>query len=114
MDRGWEFVYHAVRLSRGARLGNEDAALTRARDVWAGRPEAESVELVYMDGPFTVPVPEGGARPAPERGDRDPALAPGMGREGRVCGGPRQMIGMLDYPTARVAWNIRPLPACSR
>ena len=114
LDRGWEFVYHAVRLSRGARLGNEDAALTRARDVWAGRPEAESVELVYMDGPFTVPVPEGGARPAPERAVATPLSRLGWVVRARVCGGPRQMIGMLDYPTARVAWNIRPLPACSR
>jgi hypothetical protein len=92
LDRGWEFVYHAVRLSRGARLGSEDAALTRAREIWASRPGAESVDLVYMDGPFRVPVP-----------------ADGWVVRGRVCGGPSQPIGVLDYPTGRVAWTIRPV-----
>jgi hypothetical protein len=110
LDRGWEFVYHAVRLSRGARLGGEDAALTRARDVWASRPEARSVDLVYMDGPFRVPAPEGGVEPAPERAVATPLSRLGWVVRGRVCaGGPLQPIGVLDYPTGRVAWNIRPV-----
>ena len=109
LDRGWEFVYHAVRLSRGARLGSEDAALTRARDVWASRPGADSVDLVYMDGPFRVPVPEGGVAPAPERATATPLSPLGWVVRGRVCGGPPQAIGVLDYPTGRVAWNIRPV-----
>ncbi|HMO01284.1 MAG TPA: hypothetical protein PKD59_17875 [Miltoncostaeaceae bacterium] len=109
LDRGWEFVYHAVRLSRGARLGTEDAALTRARDVWASRPGAQSVELVYMDGSFRVPVPPGGVAPAAGRAVATPLSPLGWVVRGRVCGGPSQPIGVLDYPTGRVAWNIRPV-----
>ena len=109
LDRGWEFVYHAVRLSRGARLGSEDAALTRAREIWASRPGAESVDLVYMDGPFRVPVPDDGTPPAPERATATPLSRLGWVVRGRVCGGPQQPIGVLDYPTGRVAWNIRPV-----
>jgi hypothetical protein len=115
LDRGWEFVYHAVRLSRGARLGTEDAALTRAREVWAGPPAvAGSVELVYMDGPFTVAVPDRGTAPAPERATAVPLSRFGWVVRGRVRGGPEQVIGVLDYPTGRVAWNIRPLPEASQ
>ncbi len=109
LDRGWEFVYHAVRLSRGARLGTEEAALTRARDVWASRPGAQSVELGYMDGGFRVPVPAGGVAPAAERAVATPLSPLGWVVRGRVCGGPSQPIGVLDYPTGRVAWNIRPV-----
>lgn len=112
VDRGWEFVYHAIRLSRGARLGTSDLALDRARDVWAGSPLAESVELVYQDGAFTVPVPEGGTSPAPERRVAEPLSRLGWVVRGRVRrDGPLQMIGLLDYHSGRVAWNIRPLPA---
>lgn len=110
VDRGWKFVYHAIRLSRGARLGTSDVALDRARDVWAGSPLADSVELVYQDGAFAVPVPPGGTSPAP--GDRVAAPLSRLGWvvRGRVRNGPQQMIGLLDYDSGRVAWNIRPLP----
>jgi hypothetical protein len=115
LDRGWEFVYHAVRLSRGARLGTEDAALTRAREIWAGPPAvADSVELVYMDGPFAVPVPDGGTSPAPERATAVPLSRLGWVVRGPVRGGPDQVVGVLDYPTGRVAWTIRPLPEATR
>ena len=110
VDRGWEFLYHAVRLSRGARLGSADLALARARDVWAGSPLAQSVELVYMDGPFAVPVPEKGALPAAERRVATPLSRLGWAVRGSVREGPLQMIGLLDHHTGRVAWNIRPLP----
>jgi hypothetical protein len=110
LDRGWEFVYHAVRSSRGARLGSDDFALVRARSVWAGPPAvAEDVELVYMDGAFVVPVPPGGTPPPPERRVAEPLSRLGWVVSGRVRGGPRQMIGLLDYSSGRVAWNIRPL-----
>lgn len=112
IDRGWEFVYHAVTLSRGADLGTEDLALERARLVWAGPPaRAESVELVYLDPDgFEVTVPPGGVAPAPAR-----SHVPGGDRlawrvEGAVRGGPEQMIGLLDYRTGDVRWDIRPLP----
>lgn len=110
LDRGWEFVYHAVRLSRGARLGSEDFANFRARNAWAGPPAvAEDVELVYMDGPFDVPVPPGGTSPPDERRRAEPLSRLGWVVYGSVRGGPRQMIGLLDYASGRVAWNIRPL-----
>lgn len=110
VDRGWKFLYHAVLLSRDARLGSSEAALDRARDVWAGSPVAEDVDLVYADGPFTVPVPAGGTRPAAGRRRAEPLSRLGWAVRGRVRNGPPQMIGLLDYPTGRVAWNIRPLP----
>lgn len=110
LDRGWEFVYHAVRLSRGAKLGSEDFALVRARSAWAGPPAvAESVELVYMDGPFDVPVPADGVAPPPDRGRAEPLSRLGWVVTGRVRGGPPQVIGVLDYASGRIAWNIRPL-----
>jgi hypothetical protein len=116
LDRGWEFVYHAVRLSRDARLGTEGAALETARKVWAGPPAvAQSVRLVYMDGPFEVPVPEGGIAPAPRKRIATPASRLGWVVEGPVFVGRtrregRQMIGLLDYASGRVAWDITPLP----
>lgn len=111
VDRGWGFVYHAVRLARGARLGTEELALDRAREVWAGRPLADDVELVYADGPFAVPVPPGGLAPAAERATAVPLSRLGWVVRGRVGDRPRQMIGLLDMRSGRVAWNIRPLPA---
>lgn len=113
VDRGWEFAYHAVRLSRGARLGTSELALDRARDVWAGSPRAIGVELVYQDGPFLVPVPERGTSPAPDDRVAVPLSHLGWVVRGRVRGGPEQMIGLLDYRSGRVAWNIRPLPAAA-
>ncbi len=113
LDRGWEFVYQAVRLSRGARLGDDDRALAAARQVWAGPPAlAQSVELVYMDGPFEVPVPAGGVEPSPRSRVAAPASRLGWAVEGttfdgRTPRGVRQMIGLLDYSSGRVAWDIR-------
>ncbi len=106
IDRGWEFVYHAVRLSRGAELGTSGAAMDRARLIWASRPRAETVDLRYLDGPFTVPVPEGGAVPGnPTARPRD-RLAWVV--EGQMGDGPRQMIGLLDYKTGDLIWKLRP------
>ncbi len=114
LDRGWEFVYQAVRLSRGARLGDDEQALqTARRDVWSGPPAlAQSVRLVYMDGPFEVPVPPGGLRPPPGRRVAVPDsrlgwVVEGTTFDGRSPRGVRQMIGLLDYRTGRVAWDIR-------
>ena len=113
LDRGWEFVYQAVRLSRDARLGDDDLALKAARQVWAGPPAlARSVDLVYMDGPFEVPVPAGGLEPPPGLGVASPPSRLGWAVEGttfdgRTPRGVRQMIGLLDYRSGRVAWDIR-------
>ena len=105
IDRGWEFVYHAVRLSRGAELGTSGAAMERARKIWASRPRAESVDLRYLNGPFAVPVPRGGAVP------RNPTARPrerlAWVVEGRIGEGPRQMIGLLDYNSGALMWKLR-------
>lgn len=114
LDRGWEFVYQAVRLSRSARLGTDEQALQTARgEVWTGPPAlAQSVELVYMDGPFPVPVPAGGLEPPP--GDRVAVprsrlgwVVEGTTFDGRRPRPVRQMIGLLDYRSGRVTWDIR-------
>lgn len=116
IDRGWEFVVHAVTLSRGAELGASDAALERAQTVWAGPPaRAESVDLVYLDpSTFVAPVPPGGRATAPGRRVVDADTRLGWVVRGRIGDGPRQMIGLLDYATGDVRWDVRPLPAAAR
>ncbi len=111
--RGWEFVADAVRASRGARLGSRDGALAVARDqIWTGPPaRAVDVDLVWTRGPFAVVVPDGGTAPDPARAEVRPASPFSWIVVGRVRKGPRQMIGVLDYRTGQVVWNIRPLPA---
>jgi hypothetical protein len=111
LDQGWEFLYHAVRLARGARLGTADGALEAARGAWGGPPAiATSVRLTYMDGPFEVPVPGGGTPPAPANRIAAPASPLGWVVSGSVRTGPQQVIGVLDYRSGRIVWDIRPLP----
>ena len=109
---GWKFVADAVTASRGARLGSRDGALAVARDqIWTGPPaRAVDVELVWTREPFAVPVPDGGTAPPPSRAVARPASAFSWVVVGRVRGGPRQMIGLLDYRSGQVVWNIRPVP----
>jgi hypothetical protein len=103
-DKGWHFLYDAVRLSRGAKLGSGDRALGTARRIWR---HTDSVELVYLDGPVTIPVPPGGLA-APERlrtlRTRSPLV---WFVHGRVRGHARQVIGLLDYHSGRTAWDLR-------
>jgi len=65
-----------------------------------------------MDGPFEVPVPAGGLEPSPQSRVATPPLRLGWVVEGttfagRTPRGVRQMIGLLDYRSGRVAWDIR-------
>lgn len=109
IDQGWHFIIDAVRESRGARLGDDSLALQHAQRLWA-RPSgrAEGVELTWLAGPFTVPVPAGGARPQLERRRAEPRSPFGWVVWGHVRGGERQMIGLLDYASGEVVWDIRP------
>ncbi|MGI9539930.1 MAG: hypothetical protein ACR2N6_07265 [Miltoncostaeaceae bacterium] len=114
-DQGWAFAAHSAWESRSPDLGSNRAARTRARRIWAGPPAvAERVELAYLDDGFAVPVPAGGAAPAPRRREAVPRSRLGWRVYGSVRGGPTQMIGLLDYPTGAVAWDIRPLPEKTR
>lgn len=111
-DKGWAFLADAVQLSRGARLGTAKDALDLARtEVWTGPPVVPvSVSLVYGGAPFRVEVPQGGTAPAASRATARPQSELSWLVTGRVKGGPVQPIGLIDYASKRVVWNIRPLP----
>jgi hypothetical protein len=122
-DKGWQFLYHVMRLSRHAQLGSGSSAMDQADELWPGPPaRAVSVRLVYLDGPLTVAVPPGGTRPAAGRRVARPRSELAWlvtGRVRRLVGGtlrigPRQTIGLLDYRSGRVVWDIRPLPEAGR
>jgi hypothetical protein len=100
-DRGWEFLVNAIRASRGAQLGSSSTALARAQQIWNSGPAARRVTLTYMDGPFPVSVPGGPARV-------EPSTRFGWTVYGTLRGEttPR-MIGLLDYETGRLDWDIR-------
>lgn len=111
-DEGWRFLADAARLSRGAKLGTAKSALALARDeVWTGPPVVPtSVRLIYGGEPFRVAVPPGGTAPAPQKAVARPRSRLSWLVEGRIRNGPVQPIGLIDYQSRRVVWNIRPLP----
>ena len=110
-DRGWQFLYDAVRLSRGPRYGTEaDVVAATRRDVWSGHTaKAERARLVYGSEPFRVQVPPGGTLPPAARAVARPRSALSWLVEGSVNGGPVQPIGLVDYHSGRIAWDILPL-----
>jgi hypothetical protein len=112
-DKGWTFLADSVRLSRGARLGTAQDALDLAKnEVWTGPPVVPTrVSLIYGNNPFRVSVPPGGTEPAATRAIARPQSELSWLVLGRVRGkGPEQPIGLIDYASKRVVWNIRPLP----
>lgn len=112
---GWAFLWEAVTASRNPRLGTADAAMQQATQVWAGAPaEASDVSLKAIPDEWTVPVPPGGVEPAPAKAEARPADELNWVVSGRVTGGPEQVIGLLDYRTGRVEWDIRPLAGARR
>lgn len=114
--RGWGFLWESVTASRNPRLGTAEAAMQEAGQVWAGQPAvADDVSLKAIPSPWAIPVPQGGVAPAAGRGVVRPADELQWVVEGSVEGGPDQVIGLLDYRTGRVTWDIRPLaPAGAR
>ena len=85
--RGWIADGSSSIRPYGCRAGRGWATMSwrcgRPAQVWAGPPAlAQSVDLVYMDGPFEVPVPPGGLEPPAGGRVAVPALAPGVGRGG--------------------------------
>ncbi len=108
--KGWGFLWESVTASRNPRLGTADAALQEATQVWAGQPAvASDVSLKAIPSPWDIPVPAGGVAPAAGRAVVTPADELQWVVTGSVEGGPDQVIGLLDYRTGQVAWDIRPL-----
>lgn len=107
---GWAFLWEAVTASRNPRLGTSDAAMQQASQVWAGPPAvAGDVSLKAIPDEWTVPVPPGGATPVAARALVRPEDELNWVVMGRVKGGPEQVIGLLDYRSGRVEWDIRPV-----
>lgn len=107
-DLGWKFLFDAITESRQTQLGTADAALQRAQELWGGAPAyARSVTLTWTGGTFRVPVPRGGTVPGPVNRTASPDSALEWIVMGRIADGPSQMIGMLDYQTGHLRWDIR-------
>lgn len=106
-DKGWRFLYDTVRLSRHARLGSEGPALETARRIWR---RVDHVELVYLERPVTIPVPPGGLAPPRSRPVR-PRTRLSWFVHGRIGNRPRQIVGLIDYRSGRVVWDLRRVAA---
>ena len=103
-DKGWRFLYDVVRLSRSAKLGSEGPALETAKRIWR---RADAVELVYLEGPVTVPAPTSGpVVPARARTVR-PRTRLTWFVLGRFDNRPRQVIGLVDFKSGRAIWDLR-------
>lgn len=114
-DRGWIFLYDSVRLSRDARLGEQEGAEERALAYWGGSVRARSVRLAWVQSPLTVPVAAGGvAVPETRRTVRLPEPLVWV-VTGSVDRRPRQVIGLLDLSSGAAVWDIRQhLPPAGR
>jgi hypothetical protein len=108
--KGWAFLWESVTASRNPRLGTADAALQEATQVWAGPPAvAADVSLKAIPSPWDIPVPAGATPPTAGRGVVTPQDELQWVVTGNVADGADQVIGLLDYRTGRVTWDIRPL-----
>lgn len=103
-DKGWRFLIDTVRLSRRAKAGTEGAALTTAKRVWR---RTERVELVYLEDPVTIPVPPGALSPPAARRTVRPRSRLTWFVHGRVGVRARQIVGLIDYRSGRVIWDVR-------
>jgi hypothetical protein len=96
-DLGWHFLTDAVRQSRGAKLGWEDAALTDAKRRWQSPVRAESVALRWTRRSINV-----GSRLVRPR---SPLSWVVTGTPAPTA--PRQIIAVLDYHSGKVIWNFK-------
>ncbi len=103
-DKGWRFLYDSIRLSRHAKLGSDAPALQRAQQIW---PRVDDVELVYLVEPVTVPVAAGGLDAPPTARLARPRSRLTWFVHGRMGARPRQIVGLLDFASGRIVWDLR-------
>lgn len=103
-DRGWRFLYDAVRESRRMALGTEGAALAAANHTW--RP-VDRVELVYLEGPVTIPIPDDGITVTSKRRTVTPRSPFTWFVYGHLGSPVRQVVGLVDARSGRVIWDLR-------
>ncbi len=108
-DRGWRFLYDAIRTTRHAVLGTEGAARGRAERFWwpPSRVHIERVELVYLVRPVTVPTVSGGRQASVHDRTVRPRSRFTWFVYGRIGNRPRQVVGLMDLHSGRVFWDIR-------
>ncbi len=115
--RGWVFLSDAVRTSRKAAAGTEGHARgIAARHWWLSKVRVRRLELVYVDQrTVTIPVPIGGLkRPVGARTVPTHARFMWFVR-GQVGARPEQIVGLINFRTGRVVWDIlRTQPAGGR
>ncbi len=104
-DKGWRFLYDAIREARSAKLGSEGAALATANHTW--RPLVDRVDLVYLEDPVTIPVPDGGVTVAAHRRTVAPRSPFTWFVYGHIGSETSQVIGLLDARSGRVIWDLR-------
>lgn len=110
-DKGWRFLYDVVRLSRDAKLGSEGPALETAKRIWR---RADAVELVYLVRPVTVPAPDTGPAVPPGARTVRPRSRLTWFVHGRIGNGVRQVIGLMDFRSGRVIWDLRRVSGAAR
>lgn len=103
-DKGWHFLYDAIREARTTRLGTEGKARATANHTWA---PVDRVELVYLEGPVTIPIPEGGVSVSPSRRTVRPRSPFTWFVYGRLGSPTRQIVGLIDARSGRVIWDLR-------
>lgn len=103
-DKGWRFLFDAVRESRSAKLGTEGRALATANHTWRS---VDRVELVYLEGPVTVPIPNKGEAIPAHRRTVNPRSPFTWFVYGRLGSRTSQIVGLLDAKSGRVIWDLR-------
>lgn len=104
-DKGWRFLYDATREARRARAGTEGTARTVANRTW--RNIVDHVDLVYLEKPVTIPIPDGGVSVAAHRRTVAPRSPFTWFVYGRLGSETSQVVGLIDARSGRVIWDLR-------